>query len=141
MHSCTHSLTPRSCTMRVRVIILGAAILLAACTNHDPGSSDSASSDITTTQRPPQFVLLAFDGSLNNAFCDESRAFAKDAKVKFTYFISGTYFIPNAQKRQYVGPHGHGPGSSEIGFGGDLGSIALRFKNVQAAADDGHEIG
>jgi hypothetical protein len=86
-------------------------------------------------------VLLAFDGSLNNDFWDESRAFAKSANVKFTYFISGTYFIPNAQKRLYVGPHGHGPGSSEIGWGGDSSAIALRYKNVQAAKDDGHEMG
>jgi hypothetical protein len=61
--------------------------------------------------------------------------------VKLTYFISGTYFIPTAQKHLYVAPGGHGPGVSEIGWGGVPADIALRYKNVQAAKDEGHEIG
>lgn len=103
----------------------------------DPGASES---EVGTVARPPQFVLLAFDGSLNNDFWQESRAFAKSANLKFTYFISGTYFIPNAKKAQYVAPHGLGPGKSAIGFGGDLDAIATRYANVQGAHDEGHEM-
>jgi hypothetical protein len=108
---------------------------------NDNGGAQETSADLTTVARPPQFVLLAFDGSLNNDFWDESRAFAKATNVKLTYFISGTYFIPDAQKRLYDAPHGHGPGVSEIGWGGKLDAIKTRYQNVQAAKDDGHEIG
>src|SRR5262245_54464603 len=89
---------------------LGAASLLLSTAavsgcSAESDATESATSEQTTVARPPQFVLLAFDGSLNNDFWDESRAFAQDANVKLTYFISGTYFIPNGKKRLYVGPH------------------------------------
>ncbi len=55
------------------------------------------------SDRPPQFVVLAFDGSLNLDFWKESRQFAREAGVKFTYFISGTYFLNDSKKSLYAG--------------------------------------
>lgn len=114
------------------------ATTLAGCS--DASTEGTSEPEQGTVQRPPQFVLLAFDGSLNNAFWEESREFARDAKVKFTYFISGVYFIPNAKKSLYVAPHGLGAGKSAIGFGGEASAIAVRYGNVQEARDEGHEI-
>jgi hypothetical protein len=114
-------------------------VVAAGCAS-EPDAGSSAPEQ-NTVARPPQFVILAFDGSLNNAFWEESRAFARDTNLKFTYFISGTYFIPNAKKSLYVAPHGLGPGKSAIGFGGETSAIAMRFKHLQAAADEGNEIG
>ena len=90
--------------------------------------------------RPPQFVLLAFDGSLNLDFWAESRAFAQQAGAKYTYFMSGTYFLPDAKKGTYHGPH-HDAGKSDIGFGGPADNIELRLAQVQKAKAEGHEMG
>jgi hypothetical protein len=128
--------------MRFFASLFSAAVLAATAAGcSDAGSPGAHESEANAVARPPQFVILAFDGSLNNDFWAESRAFAREANVKLTYFISGVYFIPNAQKRLYVGPHGNGPGASDIGFGGQPESITRRYDHVQGARDEGHEIG
>ncbi len=110
----------------------------------DPTSEDGVDdqSSAITSPRPPQFVLLAFDGSLNLDFWQESRAFAKSPKgknAKFTYFISGTYFVPDARKTTYQAPR-QAAGKSAIGFGGTADAIALRYGQLKLARDEGHEI-
>jgi hypothetical protein len=101
--------------------------------NPDQGAAAQSS------ERPPQFVLLAFDGSLNLDFWAESRAFAQQSGAKYTYFMSGTYFIPDAKKGIYNGPQ-HGVGKSDIGFGGPSANIELRLQQVKKAHDEGHEM-
>jgi peptidoglycan/xylan/chitin deacetylase (PgdA/CDA1 family) len=93
-----------------------------------------------TVARPPQFVILAFDGSYNNAFWEESLKFARDNRLKFTYFISGVYFIPNASKSGYIAPHGLGAGKSAIGFGGTVDEINVGYGWLKRAHDEGNEI-
>lgn len=61
-------------------------------------------------ERPPQFVMLAFDGSMNLAFWKESRGFAlkmRDAgkPVDWTYFISGVYWLHEKNYALYMPPH------------------------------------
>jgi hypothetical protein len=68
---------------------------------------------------PPQFVLLAFDGSNEVEFWKATRQFAASAEVRFTYFISGVFFLLDADKNIYVDPAGRN-GKSNIGFGGSL---------------------
>jgi hypothetical protein len=64
-----------------------------------------------SVERPPQFVLLAFDGSYENKFWEESRQFAKDLRqkdsidIKFTYFISGVYWLSEKNYALYMPPH------------------------------------
>lgn len=89
--------------------------------------------------RPPQYVILAFDGSKNLDFWQESRAYAKNAGVKFTYFMSGVYFIPNDDKNTYIEPK-FGKGKSNIGFGGSRDVLPLRLEQVRLAAQEGHEM-
>lgn len=104
------------------------------------GTEDGAQTgSAQSAARPPQFVLLAFDGSLNNEFWGVSREAAKKYGVKFTYFMNGTYFLPDARKKEYVGPK-HQPGQSDIGFGGLEENIKIRLEHVAGAAAEGHEI-
>ncbi|MDC3957525.1 polysaccharide deacetylase family protein [Polyangium jinanense] len=113
----------------------------AAGCGDSPREKDDAAegAQAVAVARPPQFVILAFDGSYNLSFWRESRAFAAANKLKFTYFISGVYFIPNAAKLRYNAPR-HGPGKSAIGWGGTVDEIAERFEEVKKAAAEGHEI-
>ncbi|MEM8689040.1 MAG: hypothetical protein AAGF81_17045 [Pseudomonadota bacterium] len=90
-------------------------------------------------ERPPQFVLLAFDGSRNIECWKESRAFARKTGVRFTYFISGVYFLANKDRKLYREPR-RGPGRSAIGFGGKPADIAERTEQVALAISEGHEI-
>jgi hypothetical protein len=55
---------------------------------------------------PPQFVLLAFDGSNEVEFWKTTRQFAASAEVRFTYFISGVFFLLDADKNFLRGPRG-----------------------------------
>lgn len=60
-------------------------------------------------ERPPQFVLMAFDGSLNLNFWQNSRDFAKRLKadqkpLNFTYFLSGVYWLGEKNYTKYIPP-------------------------------------
>lgn len=90
--------------------------------------------------RPPQFVLLAFDGSKSVSFWQESRQFAQETGVKFTYFVSGVYFIPSKEERLYDPPEKDPPRRSAIGFGGSVSSIQKRLKEMEGAVAEGHEV-
>ncbi len=128
--------------MKARSLFGVASILttlaLAGCATDTEADTESAEG-AATQARPPQFVILAFDGSSSLPFWNESRAFAKENKVKFTYFISGVYFVPDAAKREYLAPK-NGAGRSAIGFGSDVATINQRFRQVQLAHDEGNEI-
>lgn len=122
-------------------LALSATTAVGCSAPADDGSDapDQAGS-AQSAERPPQFVLLAFDGSLNLDFWAESRAFAQTTTAKYTYFMSGTYFIPDAKKGIYHGPH-HDAGKSDIGFGGPAANIELRLEQVKKARAEGHEMG
>jgi hypothetical protein len=53
------------------------AVGCSGAASEDGADAPGATSSAQTSARPPQFVLLAFDGSLNLDFWEESRAFAK----------------------------------------------------------------
>ncbi len=95
-------------------------------------------------QRPPQYVLLAFDGSSSIPMWEATRRFARDAEaqgkpLKFTYFISGVYYVGRAVKSQYVEPS-RGPGQSAIGWGEDREDLLARYDQTNLAHQEGHEI-
>ncbi|NJK39596.1 MAG: hypothetical protein HC835_10445 [Oscillatoriales cyanobacterium RM2_1_1] len=96
--------------------------------------------------KPPQFVLLAFDGSSSLGFWNQSRSFAQDMAaqnkpVHFTYFISAVYFVSPDQRQLYNAPGGKGKGKSAIGWGGSSEEIQQRLQQVNLAYQEGHEIG
>lgn len=131
--------------MRIRCLVDTIAITLVSTCIAGCGEAPRKKDDViqsahaATVARPPQFVILAFDGSKSLSFWRESRAFAAANVLKFTYFISGVYFIPNAARRGYDPPR-HAPGTSAIGWGGTIDEIAERFEEVKKAAAEGHEI-
>ncbi|MBD2485778.1 polysaccharide deacetylase family protein [Planktothrix sp. FACHB-1365] len=101
---------------------------------------------ITPVGRPPQFVLLAFDGSRSLDAWKKSRNFTqsmskKNIKAHFTYFISGVYFVNNEKRNLYTPPGGKGRGRSAIGWGGTPAEINLRLEQLNKAYQEGHEIG
>lgn len=95
---------------------------------------------------PPQFVLLAFDGSQSLDAWEKSRQFSqcmkeKEVDVRFTYFISGVYFVTNSDRSLYKPPGNRKAGSSAIGWASEAEDIALRLEQLNLAYGEGHEIG
>jgi hypothetical protein len=95
--------------------------------------------------RPPQFILLSYDGSYNldawHAIRDVSnRQKSAGVDTRFTFFASGVYFLQSSSKTLYQGPR-KGPGRSDIGFGGQASEIELRIGQMNQAFSEGNEIG
>lgn len=96
-------------------------------------------------QRPPQYVMIGFDGGLNLTQWSAMRSFVTSMKkvkkpVNFTYFVSGVYFLSDNNRHMYSPPK-HTQGYSMIGFGEDKPqSIADRVDMMNAVYKDGQEI-
>ncbi len=105
--------------------------------------------------RPPQYVLLAFDGSYRNSTWQYLRKFTKDQKsngvdVRFTFFINPVYLLDRTSYKIYnpktkqmdnvYNPPGGNHGSA-IGWGDNQDDISTRIDNMNGAYDEGHEIG
>lgn len=91
--------------------------------------------------RPPQYILLAFDGSLNLDMWNETLELAKKNNIKISYFLSGVYFLLDSNSHDYIEPT-KGPGRSQIGFAGDSQiNLVHRVAFVNRAYDEGHAIG
>lgn len=95
--------------------------------------------------RPPQFVLLSYDGSYSLDAWKAIRAESlkqkqKGTDTRYTFFASGVYFLQSAKKTYYQAP-GKNPGRSDIGFGGTTDEISLRIDEMNQAYAEGHEIG
>ena len=101
--------------------------------------SNTPKSQRGQVKRPPQYVMLAFDGSKSHSMWAQSVRFAEENNIKFTYFISGVYFLSNKDKRRYREPK-RGAGRSAIGWGGTDNDVAQRVQHVLRAYRKGHEI-
>ncbi|NEO53735.1 MAG: hypothetical protein F6K54_11970 [Okeania sp. SIO3B5] len=101
---------------------------------------------VSKIDKPPQFVMLAFDGSRSLDAWKRSRNFAQEMEKKginlrFTYFVSAVYFVSKDKRKLYDAPGGKGKGRSDIGWGDTAEDIALRLEQVNLAYQEGHEIG
>ncbi|MBL7546178.1 MAG: hypothetical protein JNL11_20325 [Bdellovibrionaceae bacterium] len=77
-------------------------------------------------ERPPQFVLISFDGSKSHNFWKETFKLGQENRAQFTYFISGVYFLQKKDRLNYAPPK-RKVGSSDIGFAeNDLTDIQKR---------------
>jgi peptidoglycan/xylan/chitin deacetylase (PgdA/CDA1 family) len=86
-------------------------------------------------------VIASFDGSKSLERWKDILEFAKDNKVKFTFFISGVYFIPTDEKNDYTYPVDPSrEGVSDIGFGGASTDVVKRKEFVIQALKEGHDI-
>jgi peptidoglycan/xylan/chitin deacetylase (PgdA/CDA1 family) len=95
-------------------------------------------------ERPPQFVVMAFDNCTELERWQELSEFAAEinrdgAKLHFTFFVSGINFLADANRKLYEGPHGM-RGVSRINFGGTAEDIRRRVDYVNALHRSGHEI-
>ena len=95
-------------------------------------------------ERPPQFVVMAFDNCTELERWQELTDFAaemnKDGeRLHFTFFVSGINFIADAQRNIYEGPHQR-RGTSRINFGGSPEAVRKRVDYVNELHARGHEI-
>ena len=96
---------------------------------------------LSAGERPPQFVVLSFDGAGVDSqgwFPVFREAAAKD-HASMTFFLSGVYLLPQ-EKRKLYHPPGHAPGSSDIGFQ-RRSRIGPQIAELTKAYNAGHEIG
>jgi len=90
-------------------------------------------------QRPPQFVVLSFDGAGNHDLFQHYLSVAERNKARFTFFLTGTYLLPEDLRTQYL-PPGKSPGSSAVGFAARE-AFPNRISDLTQAWSAGHEIG
>lgn len=129
------------------LIALGATSFAQNAAAADAAASTPASVKVASPQvdRPPQFVMMAFDGSLAQSMWQATRAFSRDMTaqnkpLKFTYFISGVYYVEHSLKDYYVEPE-RGRGKSAIGWGKDGADLLSRYNETNLAFQEGNEIG
>ncbi|MBC7457047.1 MAG: hypothetical protein H7235_02120, partial [Bdellovibrionaceae bacterium] len=106
--------------------------------------------DPSSVERPPQFVLLAFDGSSSLPMWKETVAFADTVKtsginnqeqnVRFSYFVNPVYYTEKQYKSIYSTP-AIGHATSCIGWASPADSVLERLELTTKAMEKGHEIG
>src|SRR3954464_10641840 len=87
--------------------------------------------------RPPQFVVVSFDGSGGERMWTYWRSVARRAHAHFTFFVSGAYVVDWAHRTRSPPPHLE-PGASAIGFAlptGDL-TVAKTLAGIRAGYRD-----
>ena len=94
--------------------------------------------------RPPQFVVMAFDNCTELERWQELTDFAAELnrdgdRIHFAFFVSGSNFIADPSRNIYEGPHQR-RGYSRISFGGTPEQVRKRVEYVNALYRDGHEI-
>jgi peptidoglycan/xylan/chitin deacetylase (PgdA/CDA1 family) len=122
--------------LAARKLVAALALLVA----HGVFSSTQAGVD-----RPPQFVVMAFDNCTELERWQELSDFAAEMnrdgdRVHFTFFVSGTNFIADTNRAVYEGPRQR-RGYSRINFGGSPDNVRRRVDYVNALYRNGHEIG
>ena len=95
-------------------------------------------------ERPPQFVLMAFDNCTELDRWENLTKFVSDMKTKnisvqFTFFVSAINFLADKNRDVYTGPH-HARGKSNIDFGGSPADIGRRVAFVNGLHAAGSEI-
>lgn len=91
-------------------------------------------------EKPPQFVLVSFDGG---GWHDRWQTFMETAKphdARFTVFLTGVYLVEKANRELYQAPNQE-PGASTVSFYPDEPSIAQLVEDLNEANSRGHEIG
>jgi peptidoglycan/xylan/chitin deacetylase (PgdA/CDA1 family) len=95
-------------------------------------------------ERPPQFVVMAFDNCSELERWKELIDFAAEMnaegdRLHFTFFVSGINFLSAAHRKLYEGPR-HRRGASNIYFGGTPADVRRRVAYVNTVRRAGHEI-
>lgn len=92
-------------------------------------------------ETPPQFVVFSWDGS--SALAPDSlarfRRVARRTHAAMTFFLTGLYLVPEAQRRAYHAP-GRAPGASAISFM-SASTVHRTIAEIGQAWVEGNEIG
>lgn len=91
-------------------------------------------------QRPPQFVVLSFDGVGWHEKWQYWANIAKQVPLRFTGFLTGLYLLDAQHKTVYNAP-GHGPGKSSLGAWNSPAEVTQEVRDLNAAWQHGDEIG
>jgi peptidoglycan/xylan/chitin deacetylase (PgdA/CDA1 family) len=97
-------------------------------------------------RRPPQLVVVSFDGSGGVRLWPYWRRVARQAHAHFTFFVSAVYLLDREHALDYRPPR-HAAGSSDIGFAfaeNGLGPRAVvrgMLRQIAGAWREGNEIG
>lgn len=91
-------------------------------------------------RRPPQFVVVSFDGASWHPLMQHWLDTARRVDARFTFFLSGIYLVPAERAAQLYHPPGHRPGASDIGFS-TVSEIRVEIEDLRRAHAAGHEIG
>lgn len=104
-----------------------------------------ASAPAIAVERPPQFVLLAFDNCQENQswkqvsdFLDQMNNGSKD-RLRYTFFLSATGLLADPVRHTYTDPMGR-TGKSNINFGGGEDEVIERVRWINKLHRDGNEI-
>jgi peptidoglycan/xylan/chitin deacetylase (PgdA/CDA1 family) len=95
-------------------------------------------------ERPPQFIVMAFDNCTELERWKELSEFAAEMNaggkpLHFTFFVSGINFIADDKAGLYQPPNRR-RGASQIGFGGTAEEVARRVAYINDLYRNGHEI-
>src|SRR5438067_7066460 len=91
-------------------------------------------------RRPPQFVMISFDGSGDVPLWRHWRAVSKRTGAHFSFFVSGVYLLDRTGAGRYHPPR-HRPGSSDIGFSPDAAAVRALVHQIDQGYAEGEEIG
>ena len=96
-------------------------------------------------ERPPQFIVISFSNCTILERWAEFRDFVAEldkagTRVRFTYFVTGANFIPDAYRNAYQGPR-QKRGYGTLEFGGTNADVRARVTLANEAHKQGHEIG
>lgn len=107
-------------------------------------AATSLATPARAVERPPQFVLMAFDNCTELKRWKELIDFAGamnagGERLHFTFFVSGINFLAADHRKLYQGPHNR-RGTSNIYFGGTPEDVRRRVAYVNVVHRAGHEI-
>ena len=125
---------------------------------------DASAYSVGAYERPPQYIAIAFDNCNEPEVWKMVRDYSNELKAqsvsaKFTFFLSGVYFVAQSNKALYSGPafppclekcadgspdcarKCHGAGSTSIGWAPNLSYIKSRIQHINGALSEGHEMG
>jgi hypothetical protein len=90
-------------------------------------------------QRPPQFVVVSFDGVGWHQEWQHWMSVSRRVPFRFTGFLSGTYLLSDQTRDRYHPPY-YSPGTSEIGWGTPA-DVRTEIGDLNLAVAAGMEIG
>ena len=128
------------------VVLVGAAVF-AGTTLGEPASPTVEPATIAPKPkppkrlaRPPQFVVVSFDGAGGATLWRYWRSVAKRAHAHFSFFVSGVYLLDWARHDRYL-PPAEPSGYSAIGFAPDRAWAAATRRQLALGYQEGNEIG